>query len=242
MIGLFSSAVWSWASSSLLPLILSSSRFFAPSISGDREKDTTIDESRPTKEAGAWRPRKKLGQHFLRDRSIVHRITSTAGFLPTSHVLEVGPGMGALTLPLAGSVGHIYAVEKDGKLVERLESELHRRSISNVTLIHEDILKMKFEDLPLSLNDRMGVIGNLPYNISTPLLERLLENRERIGRAVLMFQMEVARRLIAPPGNKEYGSLSVLLQYHAHISPLLEVSRRAFYPVPKVILWSWVSI
>ena len=183
---------------------------------------------------GAWRPRKSLGQHFLRDHSVVQRIVSKAGFDPSSHVLEVGPGRGALTFPLATSVGHVYAVEKDDGLAERLVSELQRRAISNVTVIHEDILRVRLEDLQLPPGEKLRVIGNLPYNISTPLLEMLLENRERVANAVLMFQMEVARRMIASPGNKEYGSLTVLVQYHAHLRPLLEVSRKAFFPVPKV--------
>jgi 16S rRNA (adenine1518-N6/adenine1519-N6)-dimethyltransferase len=157
-----------------------------------------------------------------------------AGFSPSSHVLEVGPGLGALTVPLAASVGHLYAIEKDALLAEKLGSELERRAIANVTIVNQDILRFRLDDLPLPAGEKLGVIGNLPYNISTPFLERLLENRVRVGKAVLMFQMEVARRMAASPGNKEYGSLTVLVQYHAHLQSLLEVSRKAFYPVPKV--------
>jgi 16S rRNA (adenine1518-N6/adenine1519-N6)-dimethyltransferase len=186
------------------------------------------------RQGGPWRPRKSLGQHFLRDRSVIQKIVSMAGFSPSSYVLEVGPGLGALTFPLSASVGHLYAIEKDGGLAEKLGSELQRRAVANVTVVHQDILRWRVEDLPLPPGEKLGVIGNLPYNISTPFLERLLENRERVGRAVLMFQIEVARRMVASPGNKEYGSLTVLVQYHALIQRLLEVSRKAFYPVPKV--------
>jgi len=146
----------------------------------------------------------------------------------------VGPGLGALTLPLSQNVARVYAVEKDAHLIERLEAELSRRSIDNVTLMNQDILRLDFETLPIPSGKKIDVIGNLPYNISTPFLERLLDNRQRVGKAVLMFQKEVARRLVASPGGKEYGSLTVLMQYHARIFPLLDVPRNVFYPVPKV--------
>jgi 16S rRNA (adenine1518-N6/adenine1519-N6)-dimethyltransferase len=180
------------------------------------------------------RPRKKLGQHFLRDRSVIHTIIAKSGFGPDSHVLEVGAGLGALTLPLARSVARVYAVEKDGRLLERLETALQREAILNVSLIHRDILRLDLGELPIPSGQKLGVIGNLPYNISTPLLERLIENRTCFSRAVLMFQHEVGRRMISPPGSREYGSLSVLIQYHARVSPLLQVSREAFHPRPEV--------
>ena len=180
------------------------------------------------------RPRKKLGQHFLRDRAVIQTIIAKAGFGPDSHVLEVGAGLGALTFPLARSVARVYAVEKDGRLVERLQAALQREAILNVSLIHRDILRLELGELPIPSGQKLGVIGNLPYNISTPLLERLIENRTWFSRAVLMFQHEVGRRMTASPGSREYGSLSVLIQYHARISPLLQVSREAFYPRPEV--------
>jgi 16S rRNA (adenine1518-N6/adenine1519-N6)-dimethyltransferase len=180
------------------------------------------------------RPRKKLGQHFLQDRAVVQTIIAKAGFGPETHVLEVGAGLGALTLPLARSVAHVYAVEKDARLVERLQEALRREAILNVSLIHRDILRFDPAELPVPPGRKLAVIGNLPYNISTPLLERLIENRERFSHAVLMFQHEVGRRMIAPPGGREYGALSVMIQYHARVSPLLRVSREAFYPRPEV--------
>ncbi len=190
--------------------------------------------TRTRNQTGTWRPRKRLGQHFLRDHSLLDRIISRAGFAETAHVLEVGPGLGALTFPLARSVAHVYAVEKDSDLVKRLGEELRRRAIANVTLVHQDILRTELRNLPLPAGEVLQVIGNLPYNISTPFLEKLLENRERVGKAVLMFQREVAERLIASPGSKRYGSLTVLVQYHARIFPVLEVPRTAFYPSPKI--------
>lgn len=180
------------------------------------------------------RLKKGLGQHILKNREMIHEIIARAGFSASDHVIEVGPGLGALTLPLARCVHHIYAVEKDPHLAEMLATSLSREGIANVSLIIQDILEVDFSEFPPPLGGKTGVIGNLPYHISSPFLEKLMESRERVSRAVLMFQREVARRLIASPGTKEYGSLSVLMQYHARLSPLLEVSREAFYPIPKV--------
>jgi len=181
-----------------------------------------------------FRPKKKLGQHFLRDRGIVHQIIERAGFDKSDRVLEIGAGSGALTLPLAGLVHQVLAVEKDGRLADMLLNRLSREGINNVTLINEDILKLDFSKIgPLSPK-KMRVIGNLPYNISSPFLGKLIKYQSLVTKAVLMFQFELARRLIASPGNRQYGAMTVLVQYHACISPLLEVPKEAFYPKPKV--------
>jgi 16S rRNA (adenine1518-N6/adenine1519-N6)-dimethyltransferase len=178
-----------------------------------------------------FRPKKSLGQHFLRDPLVVERILACAEFDKRSTVLEIGSGMGALTFPLASCVRHLIAVEKDGALAEKLRADLRREGIGNVTLIPEDILKLDMA--PLS-EGKIEVIGNIPYNISSPLIEKLIRNRELISRAILTLQHELAARLTASPGNKQYGALTVLIQYHAHLSPLLEVPRQAFFPKPKV--------
>ena len=149
-------------------------------------------------------------------------------------VLEIGPGLGALTLPLAQSVGHIVAVEKDTQLIVLLEKKLSQARIRNVTLINHDILTFDIRNMKGFSSNRLRIIGNLPYNISSPLLEKLTENRNLISRAVLMFQMEVAKRIIASPGRKTYGAMTLLVQYHAHPTVLLEVSKNAFRPKPKV--------
>ena len=180
---------------------------------------------------GSLRPKKGLGQHFLRDPLIIERILGCANFDRSSTVLEIGAGLGALTLPLAPAVQHVVAVEKDGTLAEKLRARLGREGIGNVTLIREDILKLDLARLP---EDHIQVIGNIPYNISSPLIEKLIRNRERIPRAILTLQHELAGRLTASPGNKRYGALTVLIQYHARVSPLLEIPREAFYPKPKV--------
>ncbi|MCP4681565.1 MAG: ribosomal RNA small subunit methyltransferase A [Desulfobacterales bacterium] len=180
------------------------------------------------------RPKKSLGQHFLTDHGIVQEIIALAGFQISDTVLEIGPGKGALTLALARSVGHVVAVEKDTRLHNLLEKKLSDAGISNVTLVNKDILKFDFRDIPCPPPAKIHVIGNLPYNISSPFLEKLVENRTLVKRAVLMFQLEVALRLTASPGSKIYGAMTLLLQYYASIIPLLEVPKRAFYPKPKV--------
>jgi 16S rRNA (adenine1518-N6/adenine1519-N6)-dimethyltransferase len=178
-----------------------------------------------------FRPKKSLGQHFLRDPLVIEQILAGAELDKSATVLEIGSGMGALTFPLASCVRHVIAVEKDGTLAEKLRAGLSREGIGNVTLIHEDILKL---DMARLSEEKIQVIGNIPYNISSPLIEQLIRNRELVSRAILTLQHELAARLTASPGNKQYGALTVLIQYHAHLSPLLEIPRQAFYPKPKV--------
>jgi len=181
-----------------------------------------------------FRPKKKLGQHFLKDKGIIREIIHRARFEQSDEALEIGAGLGALTLPLAGSVHLILAVEKDPRLTDMLRKRLSHEGIHNVILMNEDILRVDFNRLLHMTAKKIKVVGNLPYNISSPLLEKLVENRNLVSRAILMFQFELARRLIASPGNKEYGAMTVLIQYHARLSPLLQVPKEAFYPRPKV--------
>jgi 16S rRNA (adenine1518-N6/adenine1519-N6)-dimethyltransferase len=181
-----------------------------------------------------FRPKKRLGQHFLKDKGIISEIIKKARFEQSDQVLEIGAGLGALTLPLAGSVHLISAIEKDPSLTDMLKKRLSSAGINNVILVNDDILKLDFNRLRKMTDKKIKVIGNLPYNISSPILEKLVENRNLVSRAILMFQAELARRLIARPGNKDYGAMTVLIQYHAHLSPLLEVPKESFYPRPKV--------
>jgi 16S rRNA (adenine1518-N6/adenine1519-N6)-dimethyltransferase len=181
--------------------------------------------------SGSFRPKKSLGQHFLRDPLVIEKILEEAGHDRGATVLEIGSGLGALTFPLASRVQHVIAVEKDGALADKLRAGLAREGIGNVTLIHEDILKV---DMARLSEEKLEVIGNIPYNISSPLIEKLIRNRARISRAILTLQHELAARLTASPGNKQYGGLTVLIQYHARLSSLLQVPRQAFYPMPKV--------
>jgi 16S rRNA (adenine1518-N6/adenine1519-N6)-dimethyltransferase len=139
-------------------------------------------------------------------------------------------------LPLSKTVRHVFAVEKDRRLVELLQEKLERAGVENVTLLNGDILKVNLRKIQFDIpsEGRIQVMGNLPYNISSPVLEKLIDNRDRIGRAVLMFQQEVARRLTASPGGRVYGAITLWVRYHAHPTILFNVSREAFFPKPKV--------
>lgn len=180
------------------------------------------------------RPKKRLGQHFLKDRGIINHIIDRAGFNSTDLVLEIGPGLGALTLPLANTVRRIIAIEKDTDLIESLEDRIAGAGLDNVTVINEDVLRFDMSQVPFAEDEKVKVIGNLPYNISSPFLDMLIRNRASISKAVLMLQYEFGRRLMASPGGKDYGAMTVMTQYHAAVSPVIEVSKDAFYPKPKV--------
>lgn len=191
-------------------------------------------ETKPVGREQRFRPKKGLSQHFLRDTGIIHGIIAQAGFDESDHVFEIGAGLGALTLPLSKVVRHITAIEKDAQLADMLGKRLSHAGVDNVNLINDDILAFDLSKVIDRSLKKIKVIGNLPYNISSPLLEKFIKNRNLVSRAILMFQYEFARRLIAPPGNKEYGAMTVLIQYHASLTPLLDVPKEAFYPKPKV--------
>jgi len=180
------------------------------------------------------RPKKRLGQHFLTHAAIIQDILHACRFNPDDTVLEIGPGKGALTIPLASMVSHLYAVEKDSDLIQVLDLKIARAGLSNITLIHDDILRFDLAEIAPVPSPKIGVIGNLPYNISSPCLEKLMRHRSAITHAILMFQREVASRLSASPGEKAYGAMTVLVRYYAKIVPLIKVPRNAFFPRPKV--------
>lgn len=191
-------------------------------------------EKKKVKKVEGVRPKKRLGQHFLRDKSIIDEIISLSGFSRDDQLIEIGGGTGALTLPLSEYVGQIFTIEKDSGLAEMLENDIKSSGIKNITVIKADILKLDFDEIPLISGKRVNLIGNLPYNISSPLLERLLNNSHRFERAIFMFQAEFGRRLAASPGIKAYGAMTVMVQYCAAIRSLIEVPKEAFYPIPKV--------
>jgi 16S rRNA (adenine1518-N6/adenine1519-N6)-dimethyltransferase len=172
--------------------------------------------------------RKALGQHFLHDPNIIRKIIALADSRPKETVVEIGPGRGVLTRALCERDSEIFAIELDRRLYEELEKELS--PFRNVHLIRADALSFPYENLPAPF----AVVANLPYAISTPLLFRLLELRSRISRMVLMVQLEVARRIVARVGGKEYGPLSIGVQYFCE--PRLEfiVPRGCFRPPPRV--------
>lgn len=184
--------------------------------------------------AHGLRPQKRLGQNFLSDASTARMIVSRAGVRPEDIVIEIGSGLGALTLPLARAARKVYAIEKDRSLSAILESELPANGISNVDLVEADVLQLNWVDLARRAGSPLTVFGNLPYNISSQVVVRLIELRRYVARAVLMFQRELAARLAAAPGSKDYGRITAMLAYCAAVKPVCHVSAKAFYPAPQV--------
>jgi len=180
------------------------------------------------------RPRKRLGQNFLENPAIIEKIITYAGFDKKDVVIEIGSGLGALTIPTLPYIDHLVAIEKDLSLITILKERLSLKQKGKITFISGDVLKLDFKEICDTFNQKIRIIGNLPYNISSPFLERLIINRDYIKNAILMFQYEFAQRLTAKPKNKEYSALSVISQYYAKISPLIKIKRDAFYPKPKV--------
>ena len=184
----------------------------------------------------AWniRAKKQLGQHFLTDPSIAEMIVSRANILSCDRVVEIGAGLGALTIPLARKAGHVYAVEKDHRICELLNAELLANNISNTTIISKNILHVDYRSIADDDHRPMVVMGNLPYNISSQVLVQLIHSRQSISRAILMFQKELARRITAQAGTKDYGRLTVMLRYCAEVKTLTTIAAAAFFPIPKV--------
>lgn len=177
-------------------------------------------------------PRKKLGQSFLIDKNVIRKISAAAQVTENDIVVEIGAGIGIMTEDLAQNAAKLIAVEIDDKLVEVLKDKLSK--YNNVQIYHGDILKFDFGTVARNGQQKIKVIGNVPYNISSPLLFRLISFRKFIDSFVLMLQKEVVQRLVAAPGNKDYGVPSVILQMFASVEKLLDVSSGCFHPVPKV--------
>ena len=173
---------------------------------------------------------KKLGQNFLIKRGIVDEIVHAAEITVGEPVLEVGPGIGTLTQGLAQSGADVTAIELDRRLLEVLDTTL--ASYDNVRIIHGDVLKL---DVPTIMNHKpFKVVANLPYYITTPIIMSLLESKLPIERLVVMVQKEVALRMIAKPGTKDYGALSVAVQYYTEPDIVLDVPPKSFLPAPAV--------
>jgi 16S rRNA (adenine1518-N6/adenine1519-N6)-dimethyltransferase len=181
-------------------------------------------------------PKKGLGQHFLWQSQVVERIAAAAALTKEDVVLEIGPGLGVLTAALARRAGLVIAVEIDGSLLPLLKETLG--GYDNIRVVKGDALKVDFgnllDDYAPRFTGACKVVGNLPYCITSPLLMRLLYGEFRKELFVFMVQKEVARRIAAVPGGKDYGSLSVAVQYLAVPQCLFQVSPHAFYPRPEV--------
>ncbi|MCA3129629.1 MAG: 16S rRNA (adenine(1518)-N(6)/adenine(1519)-N(6))-dimethyltransferase RsmA [Betaproteobacteria bacterium] len=171
--------------------------------------------------------RKRFGQHFLVDATCVRRIVEAVAPQPDECVVEIGPGLGALTTPLLTRVDRLHVVEIDRDIVAKLRARWPPERL----VVHEaDALKFDFA----ALGNRLRLVGNLPYNISTPLLFRVAGLGDRIADAHFMLQKEVVDRMVAMPGSTEYGRLTVMLQYRFAMHKLFEVGPEAFRPPPKV--------
>jgi 16S rRNA (adenine1518-N6/adenine1519-N6)-dimethyltransferase len=173
-----------------------------------------------------------LGQHFLTDGDVLDRIVEVCALGSDDTVVEIGAGLGALTTRLAQRAKTVLALEKDNKLVALLRSKIV--TAKNVTIIHQDAFYFDYRWAAAEAGMQLKVVGNLPYNIASSLTVDLVKRSDCIRHMVLMYQKEVAERLSAQPGTKEYGVLTVLANLYSDIVPLLSVSREAFYPRPKV--------
>ncbi|MHB1057784.1 MAG: 16S rRNA (adenine(1518)-N(6)/adenine(1519)-N(6))-dimethyltransferase RsmA [Rhodanobacter sp.] len=179
------------------------------------------------------RPKKSFGQHFLHDRRYIDRIVSAVAPRPEDFVVEIGPGEGALTLPLLSAAGKLTAIELDTDLIPGLQARA--TAAGELHVIHADVLKVDFTALAHSHGvPRLRIAGNLPYYISSPILFHCVEHAAAIQDMHFMLQKEVVDRMAAEPGSKVYGRLSVMLQLACRVEPLFDVPPEAFRPPPKV--------
>ncbi|MBU4055128.1 MAG: ribosomal RNA small subunit methyltransferase A [Proteobacteria bacterium] len=184
----------------------------------------------------AWdlKPDKNLGQNFLIQPATSSAIVKACGISSEDSVLEIGAGLGALTLPLSKAAKEVFAVEKDGKLVALLKNELALNPMDHVHILEASILTLDLDFLLDNVPNKIIVAGNLPYNISSQILIRLMAFRHRIKHAVVMLQKELALRIMEPPGSRQYGRISVMLQYCAEIQKVMDVRADQFFPKPRI--------
>ena len=198
--------------------------------------DREASPGRRVKDALAARglsPRKRFGQNFLLREDLCERIVEHAHLQPDDVVLEIGPGTGALTPRIAQRCRKVIAVEKDTGLVEFLREEM--AEWRGIEIVEGDFLEFDIAAAAAAAGvEKFAVIGNIPYNITTPILERLFEQRAVVRSAVLLVQKEYADRLAAAAGTPEYGSLTLFARYHALLEPLMTIRPAAFWPRPTV--------
>ena len=198
-------------------------------------------DTRSTLKKFNLRPTKSLGQNFLNDKGVLDAIADAAELSENDMVLEIGPGLGSLTAELAEAAGMVVAVEIDKRLIPALKENLNK--YSNIYFINGDILKLNVSDeLSAAASSRadgftpgsLKIIANLPYYITTPIVMQLLESGLKAETMIFMVQKEVADRMMAKPGGKEYGALSVAVQYYSKPSAIMEVPPQSFIPMPDV--------
>jgi 16S rRNA (adenine1518-N6/adenine1519-N6)-dimethyltransferase len=176
------------------------------------------------------KPLKKFGQNYLTDKNIINKIISEFNPQEEDSVIEIGPGTGALTRELINKVKKFKAIEIDTRVIDSLKKEM-----PDLSIINYDFLKLELTNLFPSIN-YIRIIGNIPYNITSPIIFKLIENRKIVADALLMIQYDVAKRITAKVGSKDYGILSVLLNYFAEVNLCFKISPNVFHPKPKV--WS----
>ena len=182
-----------------------------------------------------FRPKKSLGQNFLVDSNILDKIVNSAQIDKNTGVIEIGPGIGALTQRLALKAGKVVAIEIDKQLIPILQENL--ADYSNIEIINSDVLKVEISEIisnQLSEYSSIKVVANLPYYITSPIIIKLLTENSKVETITILIQKEVAERINAKPGGKEYGSLTLLINYYAEVSLVFHVSNNVFIPKPKV--------
>ena len=177
-------------------------------------------------------PKKSLGQHFLHERAYIERIVQAVDLAPGERLVEIGPGQGAITLPLLRRHGALTVIEFDRDLVGPLAAMAAGVGVGELSIVHRDVLQVDFTALAAGAPIRL--VGNLPYNISSPILFHALDHAAAISDMVFMLQKEVVDRMAAGPGSKVYGRLSVMLQAYCRVDSLFIVPPGAFRPPPKV--------
>lgn len=184
--------------------------------------------------AAKHQPRKRFGQNFLHDRNVIREIVDSIRLERDDNLIEIGPGMGALTEPLLAEVDAMTVIELDRDLADSLRIRIGANSHPNFTIIKANAMTVDYRELYSDERGKLRVVGNLPYNISTPILFHLLSYADVIQDMHFMLQKEVVERITADVGSKIYGRLSVIMQYHCDTDYLLTVPRGAFNPPPKV--------
>lgn len=176
------------------------------------------------------RAKKSLGQNFLQDANVAHKIVRVFDPKGDDRVVEIGPGKGALTALILEQVKHLTVIELDNDLAPMLQEQFGER----ISVIHADVLNVSLTELREQIGAPLRLIGNIPYNITTPILFHVVDSLPAVKDFLVMMQTEVAQRIVAKPRTKEYGILSILLQYYSTPKMQFAVSRNSFFPVPNV--------
>jgi 16S rRNA (adenine1518-N6/adenine1519-N6)-dimethyltransferase len=198
---------------------------------------TSISDVKAILKAHNQHPKKKWGQNFLIDKNVLNRIIQEGQINPHDYLVEVGPGLGVLTQQLALKGQGVLAIDIDLSLRELLAETLE--GLSNVRVLFADVMKVNIEEeikkqFALPVTPKYKVVANIPYYITNPIIFNLLENCPSMQEAILMVQREVAVRLLAAPGSKDYGLLTIMTSYYANIEQLMKISRNCFFPKPNV--------